>query len=58
MDEGTILIKNRTRERLKQAGVKGQTYDELINQLIDTRKKSIDSHEGGFATMQSGESAS
>jgi len=33
-EEGTILIKNTTRERLKNIGKKGQTYDELINELI------------------------
>jgi predicted metal-dependent hydrolase len=31
----TIFIKTRTRERLKHLGIKGQTYDDLINQLID-----------------------
>ena len=31
----TIFIKTRTRERLKHLGIKGQTYDNLINQLID-----------------------
>jgi hypothetical protein len=36
---GTILIKNSTRERLKQLGIKGQTYDQLINQLIDLKGK-------------------
>ena len=33
----TIFIKTATRERLKHLGVKGQTYDELINQLIDLK---------------------
>jgi hypothetical protein len=57
MDEGTILIKNRTRERLRQIGSKGQTYDQLINELIDARKKRIDSPDSRFETLQSSESA-
>jgi hypothetical protein len=36
MDGTTIQIRQVTRERLKHQGRKGQTYDELINQLIDT----------------------
>jgi hypothetical protein len=35
----TILIENTTRKRLKQLGAKGQTYDEVINQLINDEKK-------------------
>jgi hypothetical protein len=37
--QGTILIKNSTRERLRQLGIKGQTYDSVINQLIDLKGK-------------------
>jgi hypothetical protein len=33
----TIFIKTTTKERLKHLGIKGQTYDELINQLIDIK---------------------
>jgi hypothetical protein len=33
----TIFIKTATRERLKHIGTKGQTYDELINQLVDVK---------------------
>lgn len=36
---GTILVRNKTRERLKLVGVKGQTYDDVINQLIDIKAK-------------------
>ncbi|HEY7080227.1 MAG TPA: hypothetical protein VH500_11030, partial [Nitrososphaeraceae archaeon] len=35
--KSTIFIKNTTRERLKHLGIKGQTYDDLINQLIDIK---------------------
>jgi|GEM_PF-2183649 hypothetical protein len=34
----TILIRNRTRDRLKRMGSKAQTYDQLINRLIDLSK--------------------
>lgn len=33
----TIFIKTTTRERLKRLGIKGQTYDDVINQLIDIK---------------------
>ena len=33
--KSTILIREATRERLKQTGKKGETYDQLINQLLD-----------------------
>ncbi len=34
----TILIREATRERLKETGKKGETYDDLINQLLDYTK--------------------
>ena len=34
---GSILIKNTTRKRLKYIGRKDQTYDELINELLDLK---------------------
>jgi hypothetical protein len=36
-ESGTILIKNRTKRRLKIVGHKDQTYDELINELLDQK---------------------
>jgi predicted CopG family antitoxin len=39
VSQGTILIRNETRERLKHLGIKGQTYDDLINELIETKTK-------------------
>ena len=35
----TISILTNTKERLREEGKMGQTDDELINQLIDERKK-------------------
>lgn len=37
-NSGTILIKNTTKRRLKYLGHKNQTYDELINELLDLKK--------------------
>jgi hypothetical protein len=34
---GTILIKNRTKIRLRNVGHKDQTYDDLINELLDQK---------------------
>ncbi len=31
----TIQVRPETRERLKELGKKGDTYDEIINRLID-----------------------
>jgi hypothetical protein len=37
-NRSTILIRIRTRDRLKRMGNKAQTYDQLINWLIDLSK--------------------
>ena len=33
----TILVEGETRRRLKQIGKKSQTYDQLINELIESK---------------------
>lgn len=33
----TVKLSQRTRNRLKRVGMKGETYDELINRLLDDR---------------------
>ncbi|HSF52074.1 MAG TPA: hypothetical protein VLA74_15050 [Nitrososphaeraceae archaeon] len=38
-DKGTVLIKDETKDRLKKSGFKGQTYDEIINELLDLKFK-------------------
>lgn len=38
MSKCTILLDSDTRERLKQVGRKGQTYDDVIKELIDHRE--------------------
>jgi hypothetical protein len=40
--DSTILVKNGTRERLKRIGYKGQSYDELINRLLDLKSNEED----------------
>jgi len=37
--DSTILVKNGTRERLKRIVHKEQSYDELINRLLDSNKR-------------------
>jgi predicted CopG family antitoxin len=49
MSKSTILIESITRERLKEIGRKGQSYDELINRLLDIKKG--DSPDRRFATL-------
>jgi hypothetical protein len=38
-NKGTVLIKDTTKERLKKSGFKGQTYDQIINELLDLKFK-------------------
>ena len=52
--KSTILIQSATRERLKQIGRKGQSYDELINELLE--KKRVDSPDRRLETLRSSES--
>jgi hypothetical protein len=52
MKKSTILIESKTRENLKQLGMKGQTYDQLINELI-TKTKSKDLLDRRFESLQS-----
>jgi TnpA family transposase len=58
MVKSTILVQNRTRERLKHIGEKGQTYDDLINQLIDMKVNNTDQNslDRRFETLRSSES--
>ena len=46
--KSTIIVRKSTRERLKQVGKKGESYDDLINELLDTKNES--SFESGFET--------
>jgi len=35
MMDTTILVYKKTRERLRKIGGKGETYDDIINRLLD-----------------------
>ena len=39
MSETTIQISRETREKLKKIGSKGQTYDEVIQKLLEIAQK-------------------
>jgi hypothetical protein len=56
----TIAISRSTRDMLKELGRKGQTYDELIQDLIEQKrmKKEQDSPDRRLETLQSSESRS
>jgi hypothetical protein len=54
----TIAISRGTRDMLKELGHKGQTYDQLIQDLIERNgiKKKQDSPDRRLETLQSSES--
>jgi hypothetical protein len=58
MQSATILISNRTRERLKEIGKKGQTYDQLINELISLKRNDQAPLDGRLRSLHSSESSS
>ncbi len=41
MEQTTIQISKETREKLKEVGRKGQTYDEIIENLLEISKKAM-----------------
>jgi hypothetical protein len=53
-----MMEKSITKQRLKQIDTKGQTHDQLINELIKAKRNSQDSIDSGFASLQSSESSS
>lgn len=57
MSKTTILVETTTRERLRQIGRKNQTYDQLINELIKTKRKSQDPLDSRVPVLQSSESS-
>ena len=56
MSKTTILVESKTRENLKQLGTKGQTYDDLINELIEMKRNYQDPLNRRIETLQSSES--
>lgn len=55
--ESTIIIKNEVRERLKKIGYKGQTYNDIISKLLDSKNNKIDSLDQGIGVLDSSESS-
>jgi predicted CopG family antitoxin len=54
--ESTIQIKNGTRERLKRIGHKGQSYDEVINRLLDLKTNKRDLIDRRVQSIESSQS--
>jgi predicted CopG family antitoxin len=52
----TIQIKNGTRERLKRIGHKGQSYDEVINRLLDLKTNKRDLIDRRVQSIESSQS--
>lgn len=52
----TIRVEYATRDRLKQIGNKGQTYDLIINELIQSKTNKQDSLDRRIGGLQSSES--
>ena len=52
--QSTILIRSPTRERLKQVAYKGQTYDDIINYLIDLKIRIQEQAHNRAENLQSG----
>ncbi|MGI0044586.1 MAG: DUF7557 family protein [Nitrososphaeraceae archaeon] len=50
MKNCTILVRTRTREKLKNLGKKAQTYDDLINELIKG-KQHLDDRSGNAEVL-------
>lgn len=40
MSKSTILIESKTRDQLKQIGRKGQTYDQILRELVILKNNS------------------
>jgi hypothetical protein len=58
MTKTTILVEDSTRKQLRHIGAKGQTYDDVINCLIDATKTKQDSLDRRIGSLQSSESGS
>ena len=43
----TIKLKVSTRERLAELGKKGETYDEIVNKLVDIEERKNQAKRGG-----------
>jgi hypothetical protein len=57
MVKRTILVETRTRELLKGLGKKDQTYDQVINELIQTKRKIEVNVDGEVESLPSSKSS-
>jgi hypothetical protein len=53
----SIIVKRETRDELKQMGLKGQTYDQVINDLIRLKRYNQNPLELKFGSLRSSESS-
>jgi hypothetical protein len=58
MAKTTILLETSTREELRRIGRKDQTYDDLINEMIELKRKNQDPLDRRIKTLQSSGSQS
>jgi hypothetical protein len=56
MPKSTILVEEITRQRLKKIGRKDQTYDDILNQLIDIKMNTGHSNDHRTGQSESSES--
>jgi hypothetical protein len=57
MVKRTILVETRTRELLKELGKKAQTYDQVINELIQIKRKIEVNVDGEVESLPSSKSS-
>jgi hypothetical protein len=58
MAKTTILLETSTREELRRIGRKDQTYDDLINELIELKRENQDPLDRRIKALQSSGSQS
>jgi hypothetical protein len=57
MVKRTILVETKTRELLKELGKKDQTYDQVINELIQIKRKIEVNVDGRVESLPSSKSS-
>jgi hypothetical protein len=57
MVKRTILVETKTRDLLKELGKKDQTYDQVINELIQTKRKIEVNVDGEVESLPSSKSS-
>ena len=57
MTKGTILVESKTRRMLKELGKKEMTYDQVINELIQSKEKERRMPDGKVESLTSSKSS-